>query len=233
MPVASLLVLLLADQPTEYAAQLIGEGLIGAVAAAAVNLAVLPPLNVGAADRAIRDVRDAVGGLLGDMSAGITGVSPAEPAGWLRRAKDLDHPLHLAREAVQRGEESTVLNPWGIRARAVSRGQRRTLVALEQVTVVVRDIAATLEDAAGSDEDLFPWDDGFRSALAEVFLILAAGLSSHEGSGRFEETLQHAEELHRRLFRRAGGEAPALMVEGAVLVGVGRAVQELKRAAMQ
>ncbi len=167
------------------------------------------------------------------MSAGVNGNSSAGPVDWLHRAKDLEQPLRRARDAVQRGEESTVLNPRGVRAHAVSRDQRRTLVALEQVTLVVRDIAATLEEAADSDEGAFPWDEEFRSALAEVLLTLAAGLTSHEESSRVQEMLRHAEELHRRLFERAGGEAPAQVIEGAVLASVGRAVQELKRAARQ
>ncbi|WP_346620944.1 hypothetical protein [Blastococcus montanus] len=126
VPVVALLVLLLAEEPRLYAGQLLAEGVIGGLVAAAVNIVVIPPLQVRAAERALVTLRHRLGDLVDDMSSEVGGDWPPEEQRWIDRARELDGPLQDAREAVRTGDESTRFNPRGRRFGHVPPSQRQT-----------------------------------------------------------------------------------------------------------
>ncbi|MDK3255053.1 FUSC family protein [Blastococcus capsensis] len=238
--VAALLVLLLAEEPTLYVGQLLGEGLIGGLVAAAVNIAVIPPLQVGVAERALVTLRHRLGDLVDDMSAQVGGEWPPEEQRWIARARELDDPLRDAREAVQTGGESTRFNPRGRRFRHVPPGQRQSFESLENVTLAVRDLATSLSEAADPDDPALHLNELFRPALARALRSVAEALTSYgspEGSadtaaeGRpVAAAAREVEELRRLLAESEAPEVPALLAEGAVVTELGRLVAHLQRA---
>jgi uncharacterized membrane protein YccC len=242
-PVGALFILLLAEDPTVYAAQLLAEGVLGSLIAAAVNVLVLPPLQVRPADRALADLRHALGDLVDDMSSGVGDGWPPEQPGWLRRARDMDGRITAARTAVREGQESTALNPRGRRWRKLPTEQRESLLRLEQISVVVRALADTLEEAADPARPGMTVDDGFRSTLARALRHLAEALTSYgtpENNvdvAAEEQPLELAvgdvDELQRWLAEEQAGGVASLVAEGAVVTQLARAVRILRNAPLQ
>jgi hypothetical protein len=245
VPVGALFVLVFARDPTVYVAQLLAEGVLGAVVAAAVNVAVLPPVHVRGADRALGELRLALGDLVDDMSAAVgEDWPPRVPPDWSRRARGMDARLDAAREAVRAGRESTTLNPRARRLRGATAEQRTAFLRLEQMRVVVRDLAGTLEEAADADNPELNLEPGFRPRLARALRSLAEALTSYGTPGGstdaaaaerpLQETVGQVDELQRRLAEeRAGSGVAALQAEGTVLTQLARAVRILRQAPLE
>lgn len=239
VPIAALLVLLFARNPTEYAAQLLGEGVIGALAAAAVNLVVLPPLYVRTADSRLVELRAALGDVVDSMSRDIGRAWPPESPDWLERARSVSPRLEAARQAVERGSESTVLNPRGRAVRERPRLQRQALSTLEHVTVSVRDLAGTLEEATDPQDAALGLDEAFRPLLAEALHSVANALTSYGDPDRpaeaaverhpVDEAAEQVRQLELRLAEAPVPQAPSLLAEGALVTELDLLVRELQR----
>lgn len=236
VPVAALLVLLLAEHPTIYAQHLIVEGVIGAVSAAVVNVAVLPPVHTGTAHRALDDLRRAVVRELEDLALAVTGRAGSPER--IGPGAELDRLLESARDAVRTSQESTVLNPRGLRARGVPGSQRRSLAVLEQVSSLVRDVAVALEEAGEARSGPDACRPDLRSALAEQLRGLADGLGTTEVPDRTarsaagqlaDDTLVQTRAFHRRLEQLSGDRPPELLLEAALLATTARTVHGLRR----
>ena len=186
IPIAALLVLLLADDPTLYAEQLLGEGLIGGLVAAVVNVVVIPPLQVGMAERALVRLRRRLGDLVDDMSAQVGGLAAGRTA-VDRPGPRARRPLNEAREAVRTGDESTRFNPRGRRLRHVPPGQRKSFESLENVTLAVRDLATSLSEAADPEDPALHLNEVFRPALARALRSVAEAITAY-GSPRSPRT---------------------------------------------
>lgn len=240
VPIATLLVILFAEHPTTYGTQLLGEGLIGALTAAAVNLVVLPPLYVRTADSALADLRTALGDVVDQMSRDVGGQWPPDSPDWLERARAVNQPLEAARDAVEWGAESALLNPRGRRVRQVPRLQRQAISTLEHVTVSVRDLAATLEEAADPQDRVLHLNEVFRPELGRALRSLANALTSYgepESSAAaaaerrpVDEAAEQVRSLQRRLSELDTPEVPSLLAEGALVTELDLVVRELQRA---
>ena len=240
IPIAALLVLLLAEDPTLYAEQLLGEGLIGGLVAAAVNVVVIPPLQVGMAERALVRLRQRLGDLVDDMSSQVGGGWPPEDQRWIARARELDRPLHEAREAVRTGDESTRFNPRGRRFRHVPPGQRTSFESLENVTLAVRDLATSLSEAADPDDPALHLNEVFRPALARALRSVAEAITAYGSPEDSTDTAaesrpvaaaaREVQELRRLLAQSETPEVPSLVAEGAIVTELGRLVAHLQRA---
>jgi hypothetical protein len=240
VPIAALLVLLLAEDPTLYAEQLLGEGLIGGLVAAVVNVVVIPPLQVGAAERALVTLRRRLGDLVDDMSAQVGGDWPPAEQDWIARARELDGPLRDARDAVQTGDESTRFNPRGRRFRHIPPGQRQSFESLEFVTLAVRDLATSLSEAADPDDPALHLNELFRPALARALRSVAEAITAYGSPEESADTAAESRpvaaaagqvaELRRLLEESEAPEVPSLLAEGAVVTELGRLVAHLQRA---
>lgn len=238
VPIAALLVLLFAESPAAYAVQLLGEGAIGALTAAAVNLLVVPPLYVLTAESRLAQVRVELGDIVDAMSRGVGQQWPPESPGWLNRARGLSEQIQRARDAVERGSESTVLNPRGRTHRERPRRQRETLSTLEHVTVSVRDLAGTLEAAADHEDDVLRLNSSFRPHLAEALHSLASALSSYGQSQPssqqaaepcpVDQAAEHVCSLQRRLAQLDGAQVPAFLTEAALVTELDMIIRQLR-----
>jgi hypothetical protein len=243
VPIAALLVLLFANEPTVYAANLLGEGLVGALTAAAVNFIVLPPLYVRSAGQRLAEVRAALGDAVDAMSRDVGECWPPTSPDWLGDGTALDRPLAAAREAVERGSESLLLNPRGRRLKAAPNRQRQTLTGLERINVILRDVAGTLEQAADPDDQTLRLNDVFRPQLAAVLRSLASALTSYGDTDPTAEAVadgravdvaaRQVRDLQERLKRWEAPEVPALLAEGALVTGLALVVRELQRGPLQ
>lgn len=243
VPIGALFILLLAEDPTVYAAHLLGEGVIGSLVAAAVNIAVLPPLQVRPADRALSDLRHALGDLVDDISAGVDDGWPPERPAWLRRGRDMDGRIAAARTAVRHGRESTAFNPRGHQWRGVPQQQRESFLRLEQISVVVRDLAGTLEEAADPDRPGMTVDDGFRPGLGRALRHLAEALTGYGSPEKstdvaaaehpLEMAVGEVDGLQRRLAEERSSGVAALVAEGAIVSQLARAVRILRGAPLR
>lgn len=243
VPIAALLLILLAESPATYAAQLLGEGLLGALVAAAVNLAVLPPLYVQSAGDRLLALRAELGDVVDAMSRDIGERWPPESPDWLERARQVRRPLEAAREAIENGSESVLFNPRGRRFRGTPRRQRQVLSTLEHVTVTVRDLAGTLEEAADPDDPALHLNDVFRPELAAALHSLASALTSYGDAEPSDaaaaerspvaEAAEQVAALQRRLAEWEAPQVPSLLAEGALVTGLDLIVRELQRAPLQ
>lgn len=239
VPIATLLVILLAQSPAAYSVQLLAEGAIGALTAAAINLLVVPPLYVLTAESHLSQIRTELGEVVDSMSRSVGEQWPPDSPDWLDRARGVTEQMQRARAAVEEGSESTMFNPRGRRHRDRPVRQRQTLITLEHVTVSVRDLAGTLEAAADQEDDAQRLNDVFRPPLAEALHTLASALSSY---GASEPTSQKPAEprpvdqaaeqvrgLQGRLAQLDAAQVPAFLTEAALVTELDLITRELQR----
>jgi hypothetical protein len=242
VPIAALLMLVFADDPATYAEGLVVEGLVGVVAAATVNLLVVPPLHVRTAEQAISRLRRELGDVLDRMSSEVGSAGwPPERLRWSGDARRLEQILGTARDAVEAGSESV---RWNVRARpvrALPESQRQAVIALERVTVGVREMGRLLTEAAAEDH-LPHLNDLFRPRLADVLRKVATAVSA---AGRpdpspdaaaqcapLEEAEQELRTLQHQLISWEPPELPSLLAEGALVTQLRAVVRDLREAAV-
>lgn len=136
---------------------------------AVINLVLVPPVHVRTAEQALTDLRSALGRVVDGMSRDVG--APDWPPSSPEQTRALQDPLSRAREAVDRGSESVLLNPSARRVRSVPRRQREALTSLEYIVVDVRQMARTLSDAADEGPSLFVLGDRFRPQFADGALL--------------------------------------------------------------
>lgn len=240
VPIAALLMLLLARDPDVYAEARFLEGALGALAAAVVNLLVVPPLEVRSAESAVSSLRSVLGDVLDQMSRDLGSDSwPDDDRPWADALDDVDARLRRARAAVDKGSESVRFNPRARPVRKRPHAQQQVLVVLEHVAVSVSELGRVITRAADDDRPV-DLNGRFRPRLADALHELAGAVSAFGADEpRSDEAgeaapLDAAEDVLRRLRSDLSGwdkpDLPELLAEGAVLVQVERVLRELRAA---
>jgi uncharacterized membrane protein YgaE (UPF0421/DUF939 family) len=116
--ISGILVLAIGTATPSYAFDRVLETLIGAVIGIVVNLAIVPPVAVAPAHRAVDQLGDALAGALDRLADALERPkSAAELAQLLEDARLVRPRLEEAEEAIAAGAESLTLNPRGRRHR--------------------------------------------------------------------------------------------------------------------
>jgi hypothetical protein len=243
VPIAALLMLLLASDPQRYGESLLAEGVVGVVTAALVNLVVVPPLHVRDADAAIRRLRAGLGDVVTRMADDVEDEgddgSVLQVSDWSSELALVDDHVQRARAAVDTGSESVRLNPRARPVRAVPEAQRQTLLALEHAAVGVREIGRVLGEAADEDQPL-DLEPQFRPRLARALRLLSAAVSACGDPSASPDTAAESdplgaaaaqvEELERVLASWDMPGISAFLAEGALVTQLTHVVRDLERA---
>jgi hypothetical protein len=179
VPISAMLVLAVAGQAGTVAIDRVAETLIGAVTGVVVSFLLRPPMYVQPAG-------DAIGQLAAEMAELLTAMGTELTEGWSGeqarvfqdRARELDRPLHVARIALARGEESLRLNPRQRRVREGASSLRAALAALEHSAVQVRGVTLDLADLAEAVEASGQAEPELLIALGALLVELGAGLAA-------------------------------------------------------
>jgi Aromatic acid exporter family member 1 len=179
VPISAMLVLAVAGQTQAAALGRVVETLIGALTGVAVSVLLRPPMYVQPAGDAIGELANETAELLASMGEELTeGWSGEQARTWADRARDLDRPLHAARVALARGEESMRLNPRQRRVREGASSLRAALAALEHAAVQVRGITLDLADLAEGIEAREQAEPEVLVALGRLLVELGGGVAA-------------------------------------------------------
>lgn len=250
VPISAMLVLAVGGAAApQAAAGRVYETLIGATVGIAVNFAIVPPVHVESAGRA-------VAGLATQLGAFLRSVATELRAGWSRHAaqnlltaaRSMGASVLEADRSLVRAEESAVLNPRGGEVRVAQPRLRTALTAVEYCTVVVRSLCREVFDRTfylppELEEEVYP--EAARLALADVLDVAAAALDGvaavAAGTEPVETTrarvAEELDELHRRrellgrlLLVDPRADAAAWQQHGALLAAVDRLRVEIEAA---
>ena len=176
VPISAMLVLAVAGTA---ALDRVAETLIGAATGVVVSFLLRPPMYVQSAGDAIGQLAADMAELLSSMGAELTeGWSGGQARGWEDRARELDRPLHTARVALARGEESLRLNPRQRRVREGASSLRAALATLEHSAVQVRGITLDLADLAEAVESSGQAEPELLVALGALLVELGGGVAA-------------------------------------------------------
>ena len=176
VPISAMLVLAVAGTA---ALDRVAETLIGAATGVVVSFLLRPPMYVQSAGDAIGQLAADMAELLSSMGAELTeGWSGEQARAWEDRARELDRPLHVARVALARGEESLRLNPRQRRVREGASSLRAALATLEHSAVQVRGITLDLADLAEAVESSGQAEPELLVALGALLVELGGGVAA-------------------------------------------------------
>lgn len=149
---AALFVLTSGDMSVDAATARLLESLLGAAVGVGVNMLVLPPVHLRSTRTAVRAVIDEASQTLTAVAEGLSGSwGHREARDWDERARRLFSLIGQARSALDRGRESTWLNP-DRRNRAELRRRHgsftHTVHVLEQLSDYLSDLTRTLVEAS-------------------------------------------------------------------------------------
>jgi hypothetical protein len=176
VPISAMLVLAVAGTA---ALDRVAETLIGAATGVVVSFLLRPPMYVQSAGDAIGRLAADMAELLSSMGAELTeGWSGEQARAWEGRARELDRPLHAARVALARGEESLRLNPRQRRVREGASSLRAALATLEHSAVQVRGVTLDLADLAEAVESSGQAEPELLVALGALLVELGGGVAA-------------------------------------------------------
>jgi uncharacterized membrane protein YgaE (UPF0421/DUF939 family) len=176
VPISAMLVLAVAGTA---ALDRVAETLVGAATGVVVSFLLRPPVYVQSAGDAIGQLAADMAELLSSMGAELTeGWSGEQARAWEGRARELDRPLHAARVALARGEESLRLNPRQRRVREGASSLRAALAALEHSAVQVRGVTLDLADLAEAVESSGQAEPELLVALGALLVELGGGVAA-------------------------------------------------------
>jgi Aromatic acid exporter family member 1 len=176
VPISAMLVLAVAGTA---ALDRVAETLVGAATGVVVSFLLRPPVYVQSAGDAIGQLAADMAELLSSMGAELTeGWSGEQARAWEGRARELDRPLHVARVALARGEESLRLNPRQRRVREGASSLRAALAALEHSAVQVRGVTLDLADLAEAVESSGQAEPELLVALGALLVELGGGVAA-------------------------------------------------------
>ncbi|MFH8252392.1 aromatic acid exporter family protein [Microbacterium sp. B2969] len=116
--ISAILVLALGTASPSYAFDRVLETLIGAIIGIVVNLAIVPPVAIAPAHRAVDELGDALADALDRLADALaTPKTPSELAQLLDDARAVRPTLEAAEAAIAAGADSLTLNPRGRRHR--------------------------------------------------------------------------------------------------------------------
>ncbi|MEU6039970.1 FUSC family protein [Actinomadura sp. NPDC047616] len=203
-----------------YVVPRLGDVGVGLAVGLAVNTLVFPPLHIGRADAAVRDLKEQLACALEEL-ASLTrppGAGDAED-GWTRwgeRERRLRHSHHGAYRACEQGRDSLRANPRVKlrRRRADGHGAWRSLRlmdTLDHTATYVRSIADALREASRTDPDGALLDARFRDGYARQLDMLAGLVRSlPDGSGDDAAEARGLQQWLEQPYRGAGTDAPGL-----------------------
>jgi hypothetical protein len=244
VPISAMLVLAVTGGAEAAALSRVLETLIGALTGVAVSTVLAPPVYVRPAAEAIGDLADDLAELLAAMGEELTDAwSMGRARAWLARTQELDGPLRVAEEALNRGETSLRLNPRGRHLHEGASSLRAGLATLEHVAVQVRalcrdlsDLAEVIEERGGAEPEVLVALGRLLVELGECVAafgqLVAPGV---EGPPLEAVPLRIAVEIartHRDVFAELMGvdfrADPALWhIQGALLADVDRLLREI------
>ncbi|MFC4909601.1 FUSC family protein [Actinomadura gamaensis] len=190
---------------------------VGLAVGLAVNALILPPLHLGTAYRALRELQGEIVAALGAL-AGALDDDATLPDGWDRRERRLLDAQGDARRAQLRGEASLRFNPrvalrrYRRREVLTSRTSGRLLTCLEQAAVHVHAIASTLRDAESADAGSALSDGHLRGTYAEHLRCVSELIEQLPAPARpeeFDKCLARQDELEAP-HQRAGTDVPGI-----------------------
>jgi uncharacterized membrane protein YgaE (UPF0421/DUF939 family) len=179
VPISAMLVLAVAGQAGTAALDRVAETLVGAVTGVVVSFMLRPPVYVQPAGDAVGALATEMADLLAALGRELTeGWSSGQARAWEERARELDRPLHAARVALARGEESLRLNPRQRRVREGASSLRAALAALEHAAVQLRGITLDLDDLAEAVEATDQAEPELLIALGALLMELGGGVAA-------------------------------------------------------
>jgi uncharacterized membrane protein YccC len=147
VPISAMLVLAIGSQTPEYSALRIVETVIGAAVALLVNLAIVPPVHLAPAHRAITELANGVASTLEGLSTALrVPQTPDQLAFLLDDARGLRALRESASNSVSRAQESLMFNPRGGRHRRILEHDRRFLASLTALVTQVLGMARAVHD---------------------------------------------------------------------------------------
>jgi hypothetical protein len=238
--------LLVLSLGTGYGADRVWDTLLGAAVGVIVNMLVVPPTYLEAAETALRGVGADLGLLLTEVGGALArGDWDARVArGWLERARELNRDQRDAAVAVAKADESVQFNP---RARAAAESVARlteAVQALDHAATQTRGIARTLlelrqsrpEPSAAAVRGLARYGEllSVLGTAVAAFGRLQSGPAGPDAAvGREELIRAHAAgQANRDLVEQAMTEVPAAdaivsRTLGALLVDADRLLHEI------
>ncbi len=214
----------------------VGESLVGAAVGLAVNILILPPVQLRGLERAVVDLARDTRRLLEDIADGLNDSWDRDDAGeWSRRARTLDQAIRRAEMAMSHGHESTRLNPWQQSCRRMSPAAYEPAVDdLRETTGELKRMTSSLSH---SSENAVEAD--FAAEVATMLRALARAMACYQtqtGSLRQNEIRHVLESLPRprkrlaaQLTRGQFRTAMTANVEGAILLALDRIVHVLAK----
>jgi uncharacterized membrane protein YccC len=147
VPISAMLVLAIGSQTPEYSAFRIIETVIGAAVALLVNVAIVPPVLLAPAHRAITALANGVASTLEALSTSLRSrQTPDQLAALLSDARGLRELRDAANDSVSRAEESLMLNPRGGRHRRILDHDLQFLSSLTALISQVLGMARAVHD---------------------------------------------------------------------------------------
>ena len=203
--------------------------LIGAVIGAAASMLAYPGDPVARARHSIAHLAGAIGGLLGDMSAGLgRRPNPTLAGHWLARSRVLDDELEQTRPLVDEAVAFLQLDPFGRRSDANELS--RLLRALDHSVSQLRGIARTLFDHQ-VEEQPGPLPPGLAQLLGRTARAYRAQAEALEGEApKLDVALEAVREARRQSLKdlRRVDDTGAWVVSGAILTDVDRMISQLE-----
>ena len=178
VPISAMLILSVGSKAA--ATSRISETLIGTAAGLIAGFVLTAP-QVEPAQEAVAELGRTMADLLDRMSAGLNDGSVNDSArAWLEQARALGGEIRRVDEALQHAEESTRLNPRGMRLPYSAITLRQSLEILEHSAITVRILARSLTDATRLAGDDNPLDDpDVRAGVAGTLRELSAAVRTY------------------------------------------------------
>ncbi|MFP1624310.1 FUSC family protein [Streptomyces sp. 5K101] len=241
---AALFVLTSGDMSVDAATARLLESLLGAAVGVGVNMLVLPPVHLRSTRTAVRAVIDEASQTLTAVAEGLSGSwGHREARDWDERARRLFSLIGQARSALDRGRESTWLNP-DRRNRAELRRRHgsftHTVHVLEQLSDYLSDLTRTLVEASDDRTGRPRPEEGVTALYTRFLHDVAAAVETYgelvtgdDRSARLRlrravDEVHAAQRRLRELLATKGTGGPEwLALYGSLLVDARRVAEQL------
>jgi uncharacterized membrane protein YgaE (UPF0421/DUF939 family) len=147
IPISAMLVIAVGATTPGYAVNRVIETIIGAVVGLVINTLIVPPVLVGPAGAAVRDLATSVADTLGSVAAALRSPQSGEQlSDLISRARALKGLRDAAAAALRQADESLMLNPRRGQHRQSLEHNHRLLASLTVLVTRVSGMARALSD---------------------------------------------------------------------------------------
>lgn len=219
----------------------VSDTAVGCVTGAAVNVLLFPPAWQRGTRVAVAEVAANIAWVLRDMAQGArTGWSPERAAQWRRYGDTLRGEAQTAQTALAWSLEGQRWNPWPRReSRKTTRRYQPSVDTLSHLSIEVRALAATMEDAVQTgalidpvptvvQEDLAPLLEAVAGVVDTFAEVPAEPGSSPRATGSLAAAEALYAEMARHLPRAAVTDARLFEHAGAILRDLRRILNYLR-----